>query len=52
MPFPRPHVSAIFWEQKRIVRCYLDRWPSQRAMKRLREKVSARTGTLRYPKAA
>ena len=31
-------------EQRRIVRCYLHRWPSQRAMKRLREKVRARTG--------
>ena len=27
-----------------IVRYYLHRWPSQRAMKRLREKVHARTG--------
>jgi RNA-directed DNA polymerase len=25
-------------------RCYLHRWPSQKAMKRLREKVKARTG--------
>ena len=32
------------WEQKRIVRYYLQRWPAQRAMKRLREKVKARTG--------
>ena len=31
------------WEQKRVIRYYLHRWPSQRAMKRLREKVHART---------
>jgi len=31
-------------EQKRIIRCYLHRWPSARAMKRLREKIRARTG--------
>jgi hypothetical protein len=32
------------WEQRRIVRYYLHRWPSARAMKRLREKVRHRTG--------
>jgi RNA-directed DNA polymerase len=32
------------WEQKRFLRYYLHRWPSQRAMKRLREKVRDRTG--------
>jgi RNA-directed DNA polymerase len=37
-------MSGRLWEQKRIIRCYLHRWPSQRAMKRLREKVHARTG--------
>ena len=37
-------MSGRLWEQKRIVRYYLHRWPSQRAMKRLREKVKARTG--------
>ena len=37
-------MSGRLWEQKRIVRYYLHRWPSQRAMKRLREKVHARTG--------
>ena len=31
-------------EQRRIVRYYLHRWPSARAMKRLREKVRHRTG--------
>jgi len=37
-------MSGRLWEQKRIVRYYLHRWPSQRAMKRLRDKVRARTG--------
>jgi RNA-directed DNA polymerase len=37
-------MSGRLREQKRIVRYYLHRWPSQRAMKRLREKVRARTG--------
>jgi RNA-directed DNA polymerase len=37
-------MSGRLWEQRRIVRYYLQRWPSQRAMKRLREKVKARTG--------
>jgi RNA-directed DNA polymerase len=32
------------WEQKRIVRYYLHRWPSQQAMKRLRGKVRDQTG--------
>jgi RNA-directed DNA polymerase len=37
-------MSGRLWEQKRIVRYYLHRWPSQQAMKRLREKIHARTG--------
>ena len=37
-------MSGRLWEQKRIVRYYLHRWPSQRAMKRLRAKVQDRTG--------
>jgi RNA-directed DNA polymerase len=37
-------MSGRLWEQKRIVRYYLHRWPSQRAMKRLRGKVRDRTG--------
>ena len=37
-------MSGRLWEQKRIVRYYLHRWPSQRAMSRLRDKVRARTG--------
>ena len=40
----RARMSGRLWEQKRIVRYYLHRWPSQRAMKRLRDKVRARTG--------
>jgi len=37
-------MSGRLWEQRRIVRYYLHRWPSQRAMRRLRDKVKARTG--------
>jgi RNA-directed DNA polymerase len=40
----RARMSGRLWEQKRIKRYYLHRWPSQRAMKRVREKVKARTG--------
>jgi RNA-directed DNA polymerase len=43
----RARMSGRLWEQKRIVRYYLHRWPSQRAMKRLREKVRDRTGANR-----
>jgi RNA-directed DNA polymerase len=38
-------MSGRLWEQKRIIRYYLHRWPSQRAMKRLRQKVRDRTGS-------
>ena len=37
-------MSGRLWQQKRIVRYYLHRWPSRRAMNRLREKVRNRTG--------
>jgi RNA-directed DNA polymerase len=37
-------MSGKLWEQQRIVRYYLHRWPSQRSMKRLRAKVRERTG--------
>jgi RNA-directed DNA polymerase len=37
-------MSGRLWDQKRIIRYYLHRWPSQRAMKRLRDKIRARTG--------
>ena len=40
----RARMSGRLWEQRRIVRYYLHRWPSQQAMKRLWEKVRARTG--------
>jgi RNA-directed DNA polymerase len=40
----RARMSGRLWEQRRIVRYYLHRWPSQRAMKRLREKIRAKTG--------
>jgi RNA-directed DNA polymerase len=40
----RARMSGRLWEQKRVIRYYLHRWPSQRAMKRLREKIKARTG--------
>lgn len=39
----RARMSGRLWEQQRIVRYYLQRWPSQRAMKRLREKIHDRT---------
>ena len=39
----RARMSGRLWEQRRIVRYYLHRWPSQKAMKRLREKVHDRT---------
>jgi RNA-directed DNA polymerase len=40
----RARMSGRLWEQKRIVRYYLHRWPSQAAMVRLRAKVRDRTG--------
>jgi RNA-directed DNA polymerase len=40
----RARMSGRLWEQRGIVRYYLHRWPSQRALKRLRDKVRARTG--------
>jgi RNA-directed DNA polymerase len=43
----RARMSGRLWEQKRIVRYYLHRWPSQAAMKRLRGKVRDRTGANR-----
>jgi RNA-directed DNA polymerase len=39
----RARMSGRLWEQKRIVRYYLHRWPGQTAMKRLRSKVRERT---------
>jgi RNA-directed DNA polymerase len=43
----RACMSGRLWEQKRVVRYYLHRWPSQRAMKRLRDTVRVRTGRTR-----
>jgi Group II intron, maturase-specific domain len=40
----RKWLSGRLWEQRRIVRYYLHRWPSQTAMARLRPKVRDRTG--------
>jgi RNA-directed DNA polymerase len=37
-------MSGRVWERYGEVRYYLHRWPSQRAMKRVREKVRAKTG--------
>ena len=36
-------MSGRLWEQRRIVRYYLHRWPSQRSMKRARARVEALT---------
>jgi RNA-directed DNA polymerase len=36
-------MSGRMWEQKRLVRYYLHRWPSQRAMKNARARVKALT---------
>ncbi len=43
----RARMSGRLWEQKRIIRYYLHRWPSAAAMKRLRVKVRDRTGRSR-----
>jgi len=40
-------MSGRLWEQQRIVRYYLHRWPSQRSMKRARARVKALTGRSR-----
>jgi len=37
-------MSGKLWEQRRIVRYYLHRWPSVRSMKRARARVKALTG--------
>ncbi len=39
----RARMSGKLWEQKRVVRYYLHRWPSQRSMKRARARVKALT---------
>jgi RNA-directed DNA polymerase len=40
-------MSGRLWEQRRIVRYYLHRWPSSRSMKRARARVKALTGRSR-----
>ena len=40
----RARMSGRLWEQKRIVRYYLHRWPCQTAMARVRAKVRLLTG--------
>jgi RNA-directed DNA polymerase len=39
----RARMSGRLWEQRRLVRYYLHRWPSQRSMKRARARVKALT---------
>jgi RNA-directed DNA polymerase len=39
----RARMSGKLWEQKRIIRYYLQRWPSVRSMKRARARVKALT---------
>jgi hypothetical protein len=43
----RARMSGRLWEQRRVVRYCLHRWPSQRAMARMRAKVRDRTGRSR-----
>ncbi|HET9143104.1 group II intron reverse transcriptase/maturase [Actinophytocola sp.] len=43
----RARMSGRQWEQRRVIRYYLHRWPSQAAMKRVRAKVADRTGRKR-----
>jgi len=43
----RARMSGRLWEQKRIVRYYLHRWPSVRSMKRARLRIKALTGRSR-----
>ncbi len=39
----RARMSGKLWEQRKIVRYYLQRWPSVRSMKRARAKIKAMT---------
>jgi RNA-directed DNA polymerase len=43
----RARMSGKQWEQRRIIRYYLHRWPSARSMKRARARVKALTGRSR-----
>lgn len=40
-------MSGRLWEQKRIIRYYLHRWPSARSMKRARQRIKVLTGRAR-----
>ena len=40
-------MSGRLWEQKRIIRYYLQRWPSTRSMQRARAKIKALTSRSR-----
>ena len=40
----RARMSGKLWEQRRIVRYYLQRWPSVRSMKRALARIKALTG--------
>lgn len=40
----RARMSGRLWEQRGIVRYYLHRWPSERSMRRARQRVKALTG--------
>lgn len=40
----RARMSGKQWEQRRVIRYYLHRWPSVRSMKRARARVAALTG--------
>ena len=40
----RARMSGKLWEDKRVIRYYLHRWPSQRSMKRARARIKAMTG--------
>jgi RNA-directed DNA polymerase len=39
----RARMSGKIWKERRVVRFYLHRWPSQRSMKRARAKIKALT---------
>jgi RNA-directed DNA polymerase len=39
----RARMSGKLWEQERVIRYYLHRWPSQRSMKRARQSIKAMT---------
>jgi len=43
----RARMSGRLWEQRRVIRYYLHRWPSARSMKRARLRIKALTGRAR-----